>query len=183
MIAAEKLADWVASRHAGQLIKRTGKPYFNHLIAVAEMAKPAVAFGYEIDLCHDLLEDTNTSAEQLNEALVGFGYTLSDANSIVYCVNELTDVFTAAAYPELSKSERKELEAQRLIKMSPAAQTVKYCDLLYNIDWVLKFDQKHAKVYLKKKKLLLGAMTKGDQGLRQHALKVIDSGLKIIADH
>lgn len=177
MIAAAKLAYWVASKHAGQLIKHTGKPYFDHLLAVAEMAAPAVALGYETGLCHDLLEDTNTPEEELIAALISFGYTVTKANSIASYVTELTDVFTRTAYPGLSKLERKSKEAERLIKISAAAQTVKYCDLIYNIDWVLKFDQKHAEVYLIKKKLLLTAMVKGDEGLRQRALHAIDNGL------
>jgi (p)ppGpp synthase/HD superfamily hydrolase len=178
MKVREKLADWVASKHAGQLIKRTGKPYFDHLLAVAEMAAPAVAFGYEIGLCHDLLEDTDTNEQELIAALISFGYTFSNTNIIASCVTELTDVFTRAAYPELSKLERKAREAERLMKISATAQTVKYCDLIYNMDWVLEFDQKHAEVYLIKKKLLLNAMVKGDAGLRQRALHAIDNGLK-----
>lgn len=178
MIVREKLAKWVASKHGEQLIKRTGKPYFDHLLAVAEMAEPAVAYGYEIGLCHDLLEDTNTKEEELVKALIDFGYTVLEANSIAFCVSELTDVFTRTAYPELSKLERKAKEAERLMKISATAQTVKYCDLIYNIDWVLKFDQKHAEEYLVKKKLLLTAMVKGDEGLRQRALHEIDNGLK-----
>ncbi|AMP98131.1 Metal dependent phosphohydrolase [Pedobacter cryoconitis] len=178
MIADEKLADWVASKHAGQLIKRTGKPYFDHLLAVAEMAAPVVALGYETGLCHDLLEDTNTNEEELIAALISFGYTVSNANKIAFNVTELTDVFTKTAYPRLTKLERKAREAERLMKISPIAQTVKYCDLIYNIDWVLKFDQKHAQAYLIKKKLLLTAMVKGDEGLRQLALHAIDNGLK-----
>lgn len=107
MIAAEKLAHWVGGKHSGQLIKCTEKPYFNHLIAVAEMAKPVVALGYEIGLCHDLLEDTDVSEEELHSALISFGYTIIDANLITTCVKELTDVFTAAAFPDWSKAERK----------------------------------------------------------------------------
>lgn len=180
MIAAEKLADWVGVKHSGQLIRRTKKPYVDHLIAVAEMAKSAVAFGYEIGLCHDLLEDTEVSEEELRRALISFDYTIIDADLITTCVKELTDVFTAAAYPDWSKPERKAREAERLVSISPTAQTVKYCDLTDNIDWVLKFDQKHAKKYLMKKKLLIGVMDKGDEGLRQRLMNVINKALDSI---
>lgn len=177
MIAAEKLADWVGVKHGGQLIRRTEKPYFDHLIAVAEMAKLAVAFGYEIGLCHDLLEDTDVSEEELRRVLISIGYTIIDADLITNCVKELTDVFTATAYPDWGKPERKAREAERLVNISATAQTVKYCDLIDNIDWVLKFDQKHAKKYLKKKKLLISMMDKGDEGLRQRLMNVINKGL------
>lgn len=180
MITAEKLADWVRVKYSGQLIRRTEKPYIDHLTAVAEMAKPAVAFGYEIGLCHDLLEDTDVSEEELRGVLISLGYTIIDAGLITNCVKELTDVFTAAAYPDWSKPERKAREAERLISISTTAQTVKYCDLIDNIDWVLKFDQKHAKKYLKKKKLLISMMDKGDEGLRQRLRNVINKGLSSI---
>lgn len=177
MTPEQQLKDWVALRHQGQVIRRTGAPYFDHLIAVAEMTKPVLALGYEIGLCHDVLEDTDTTAAELLTALIGFGYTDAEANLISSCVVELTDVFTAAAYPDLSKKARKELESARLLTISPAAQTVKYSDLIYNIDWVLKYDQKHAEAYLLKKQLLLAGLNKGDEALRQRALNEIHRGL------
>jgi hypothetical protein len=61
--------------------------------------------------------------------------------------------------------------------ISPDAQTVKYCDLIYNIGWVLQYGQKHAEEYLKKKQLLVSGMSKGDTGLRQKALDLISNAL------
>lgn len=174
-----KLYNWVALKHYRQLIRKTGEPYFSHLKAVADMAGPAVFMGYEIGLCHDLLEDTDTTARQLRDALLSFGYKNAAANLITSCVVELTDVFTAAAYPGLSKSDRKKKEAARLITISPAAQTVKYADLIYNIDWVLMYDQKHAERYLNKKQQLLTALDKGERGLHEQALNLVQQGLSI----
>jgi len=171
MTSSELLTDWVALKHAGQLIKRTDEPYFNHLITVATLAKSAAELGYEIGLCHDLLEDTCTTEAELLKALLDFGYSDQQANFITSCVVELTDVFTAAAYPHLSKSKRKKLEAARLLTISPAAQTVKYADLIYNVNWVLKYDLKHVKRYVLKKQLLLAGLNRGDQDLWQQALK------------
>ena len=166
----QQLTEWVKTRHGAQLIRRTKEPYFNHLTAVAEMAAPALTLGYEIGLCHDLLEDTGTTQEELKAALLSFGYPNGDADFITICVVELTDVFTADNYPELSKAERKKGEAARLITMSAAAQTVKYADLIYNLNWVLTYDQKHAHKYRKKKLLLLAELDKGNDELRQHAI-------------
>lgn len=167
------LKDWVALRHEGQIIRRTGEPYFDHLLAVAAMSGTGARCGYEIGLCHDLLEKTTTTEEELPGVLTGFGYKASDADFITFCVVELTDVFTAEHYPSLSKIERKQLEANRLAAVSPAAQTVKYADLIYNIDWVLKYDQKNAVSYLRKKQSLLKEMNLGNQVLRQRALDLI----------
>jgi len=38
-------------------MRLSGKPYITHLVFVSEMAGASVSFGYEIGLCHDLLED------------------------------------------------------------------------------------------------------------------------------
>lgn len=178
MTNAEQLTNWVASKHEGQTIKRTEEPYFNHVAAVAALAKPAVTFGYEIGLCHDLLEDTKTTKAELWATLLKFGYDTREANLITAAVVELTDSYTSENYPDWSKKERKDKESSRLMSISPAAQTVKYGDLIYNVDWVLKYDQKHAKKYLLKKKVLLASMNKGDQGLLQKAVTNIDAALK-----
>ena len=177
MTNAEQLTAWVASKHEGQTIKRTEEPYFSHVAAVAALAKPAVTFGYEIGLCHDLLEDTKTTKAELWATLLKFGYDTREANLITAAVVELTDIYTSDNYPDWSKKERKDKESTRLMSVSPAAQTVKYGDLIYNIDWMLKYDQKHAKKYLLKKKLLLEGMDKGDEELREKALGVIAEGL------
>ncbi|MET1055471.1 MAG: hypothetical protein ABWY16_09195 [Pedobacter sp.] len=172
------LKDWVALKHKGQLIRESGEPYFNHVAAVAAMASGATDFGYEIGLCHDLLEDTYATINELRDALLSFGYSQSAAMLISSCVLELTDVFTKSAYPGLGKSARKKMEAARLLTISPAAQTVKYADLIYNIGWVLKYDKKRAKKYLLKKKRLLNALIEGDKDLHSKALSAVLSGLQ-----
>ena len=173
MSPAEQLLHWVKGKHDGQLIKHTGQPYFDHLLAVAEMAAETAKLGYETGLCHDLLEDTDTTVSELLDTLMRFGYTDAEARHITICVVELTSIFTAGSYPEIDKIHRKEKEAARLVNISPDAQTVKYCDLIYNIEWVLQYDQKHAERYLKKKQLLILGMLKGDKGLRKKALDII----------
>lgn len=177
MTPAEQLTDWVALRHEGQMIRRTEEPYFNHLVAVAELSKSAVALGYEIGLCHDLLEDTDTTSKELLTALLSFGYTDQEAGTITACVVELTDVFTSEAYPLLSKAKRKKRESARLLTITAAAQTVKYADLVYNINWVLKYDQKHAHKYLLKKQVLLTGLNRGNEELRQKAIDLIQQSL------
>lgn len=181
MTAVEQLKHWVEYKHAGQGIRRTKEPYFNHLLAVANLAAPAADLGYEIGLCHDLLEDTDTSAQVLMEALLSFGYTWEEAGHICLCVQELTDVFTRKAFPHLSKKTRKKKEHQRLGTISADAQTVKYADLMYNVGWVLRYDHKHAKRYLRKKLLLIGTLTKGDEQLRQEVLELLNTSIQQIS--
>ncbi|ASU35484.1 hypothetical protein [Mucilaginibacter xinganensis] len=177
MTPAEQLTHWVKKKYEGRLLKSTYKPYFIHLQFVAEQAGKATNLGYEIGLCHDIFEDLAITPGELIATLIGFGYADSEAGHIAACVQELTDFFTAAAYPGLGKKERKEREAARLATISPAAQTVKYCDLIYNIDWVMQYDREHAKKYLKRKQQLVIDMVKGDESLRQKALQLIWNSL------
>jgi (p)ppGpp synthase/HD superfamily hydrolase len=169
MTPADKLTAWIKKQHAGQKIKRTDEPYFNHLAAVAKMSAPFARFGYEIGLCHDLFEKTPVTIADLREALIDFGYDRQAAEEIMRHVLELTDVFTAEAYPQIKKSSRKDKEASRLLNLSPTSQTVKYADLIYNIGWVKQYDK-----YLEKKRLLLTKMANGNPALRNRALKLID---------
>lgn len=177
MTPVERLTEWVALKHEGQIIRRTDLPYFSHLTTVASLAGAVAELGYETGLCHDLLEDTDTTEAELLNTLLSFGYDNVRSHLISGCVVELTDVFTSVAYPDLAKSERKKRESARLATISGLAQTVKYGYLIDNINWVLKYDRKHAKKYLKKKKLLLENLTKGDHNLRQKAFDSIQSGL------
>jgi hypothetical protein len=170
-----KLIRWISRKHRGQVIKGTTEPFFNHLKAVAEMAAPFVRFGYEVGLSHDLLEKTNITAVLFYQALTRFGYLPGEADAIISQVIELTDVFTKAAYPGLKKHERKELEEQRLAAVGPDAQTVKYADLICNIEWVLQYGQKNAASYLYRKRKLLLAMESGDPMLRQKAMNKVKS--------
>ncbi|WP_293305265.1 hypothetical protein [Pedobacter sp. UBA5917] len=176
MIGSEQLANWVAEKHRDQLIKCTHLPYFDHLNKVAQLVKDVVKWGYEIGLCHDLLEDTNTTGTELKEALIRFGYDIDAAEFIVGNVTELTDVFTKTAYPDLSKKQRKNLENKRLQTLGTTAQTVKYADLIDNAAWMMKYDTKHAAKYLKKKAVLLLDLKAGNNQLRQQAMEIIEQG-------
>jgi (p)ppGpp synthase/HD superfamily hydrolase len=173
MTAQDLLARWVRLKHSGQIKKYNGKPYYTHLYNVAKLARQATPFGYEIGLCHDLLEDTATTPNELLAGLLSFGYPPGDANYIANVVVELTDVFTSAAYPSLSREMRKEKEEFRLRTISACAQTIKYADLIDNMKLVIEYDPEHAPRYLEKKRLLLQSMNKGDEALREQALQII----------
>jgi hypothetical protein len=54
----EGLSAWIKQRHKGQLILQTDRPYFDHLVFIAELSGAVMPLGYEIGLCHDLLEET-----------------------------------------------------------------------------------------------------------------------------
>jgi (p)ppGpp synthase/HD superfamily hydrolase len=116
-------ARFAAEKHAGQ--KRKGlarEPYINHLIEVAELI---VAASETLDtnlvmagLLHDTIEDTDTTAEDLEGR---FG---SDVTSLVL---EATDD------KSLPKETRKALQIETAPHKSPRAQTLKLADKISNL--------------------------------------------------
>ncbi|TSJ36376.1 hypothetical protein FO440_23005 [Mucilaginibacter corticis] len=172
----KRLLEWIAIQHAGQLIRRTLSPYASHLKAVAERAS-LIPLGYEIGLCHDLFEKTNVTEKTLQTALLLFEYNSDEIQLITRAVTELSNEFTRIAYPLLEKADRKKREAARFATISSPAQTVKYADLMYNINWMQKHDQPHLRKYLKRKKQLVKSMQGGNAVLRDQLLQLINSCL------
>ena len=58
------------------------------------------------------------------------------------------------------------------------AQTVKYADLIYNIGWVLRYQRKKVKGYLKRKLRLLKQLDKGDTTLQTLAIGTAHLAIK-----
>jgi guanosine-3',5'-bis(diphosphate) 3'-pyrophosphohydrolase len=171
---------FVVLKHHGQIRKYTNEPYVNHLRAVAEMADEKCRFGYEIGLCHDLLEDTDCTKDELLKALIRFIYFRNEAEYIVHCVTELTDIYTPEDFPQLNRAKRKELEAKRLSKITYESQTVKYCDLIDNTESIVKYDEGFAVKYLAEKATILNGMNKGNPVMYAKAKRVLKKALKSI---
>lgn len=149
--------------HHTQKRKYTGEPYINHCIAVAEMADGLCDFGWEIGMCHDLIEDTECGGIELQKALKRFGYSSEDSDFILVCVMELTDMYTPENYPKLNRKERKSLEAKRLHKIRYESQTVKYCDLIDNTKSIVDNDKGFAIKYIAEKREILSGMKDGNK--------------------
>lgn len=104
----DKLIEFVKQWHGEQKRKYTGEPYFNHLLAVAEAAeKTGIKYGFEIGLFHDLLEDTKCVAWDILEFLDSLEYAVDARQYILFGIEDLTDQFTAEAYPYLNRAIRK----------------------------------------------------------------------------
>lgn len=164
----KELLIWVKAQHEGQKRKYTGHPYHTHLEAVAELAtryEKRYPFIYEIAICHDLLEDTDSSFEELRLVLQSIGYAGVDATTVAYAVLDLTDVYTKDRYPNLNRKIRKEKEAQRLGRIDFFIQSVKYADMIDNIKSIVQHDPSFAKVYLEEKKQLIDKMREGNVDL------------------
>lgn len=165
------LQEWVAGKYAGRLIPLSGEPYFHHAHTVGKTAARYLHTGYEIVLCHDLLEDRIATTAELRAVLQALIYNSQEIEEMLGAVHELTDVYTVEAFPDMTKKERRKKEHLRLVAISAPAQTVKYADLIYNIGWVMRYEPKKAKRYLKRKLKLLNLMDQGDMELRKLALQ------------
>src|SRR5258708_4787444 len=120
-------ARFAAEKHAAQ--KRKGaaaEPYVNHLLEVAELIA-ASAPTLDVDLVaagllHDTVEDTATTAEELEQR---FG---ADVAGLVL---EVTDD------KSLPKQMRKTLQVQNASHKSPRAQVIKLADKISNLRSIL----------------------------------------------
>jgi (p)ppGpp synthase/HD superfamily hydrolase len=134
-------------------------------------------------LLHDVLEDTAVTKMQLT----GFLNEVMDqhaAHSTFILVEELTDVYTKSAYPQINRRQRKSMEAGRMADISSDAQTIKYADIIDNLD-VAVHDPDFACVFLREALRLVKNMDKGNVILREEALTKLSEcfnnvGIKIL---
>ncbi len=136
--------------------------------------------GIEIALCHDLLEDTTCTYERLYGFLLANGYSEEEATQVADGVVELTDVFVKENYPEWNRKTRKQKEAERLSRISPLAQSVKYADLIDNNLSIVEHSSSFAKTYLREKVEILDGMRLGNIHLLIEACAVLNEGLKAL---
>ncbi len=169
----EKLKVWITEQHHEQL-RKDGEYYPNHLMRVAEMADKYLKYGYEIGLCHDLIEDTPWTSKQLWEYLESIGYSTQEAELICRAVHDLTEVYTSDSYPWLNRHERKTREAERLHAVTDKdAITVKYCDLIDNLGAAKNLSESFRKNYVEEKAYVIQGLTQGDPELYEEVKKVL----------
>ena len=139
-----RAADFAAQRHQGQRRKgRTKRPYIGHCMEVAlmiaDIAKSDDPTIISAAILHDVIEDTDTTREELSEA---FGERVADF------VSQVTDD------KSLPKDERKKLQVEHAPHLSPAAKLIKLADKISNVreigndppgDWSTKRRRKYLK--------------------------------------
>lgn len=122
---AQRALDFAANKHDGQTRKATGAPYIEHPKSVAEIVKKYKESKYESELvaaslCHDTLEDTETTFVELAN---NFGPMVASL------VNELTnDPKAIEQYGKL------EYHKKKLVALSSYGLVIKLADRLHNIN-------------------------------------------------
>jgi len=162
-----ELFDFVKQQHRNQERKYSGEPYFVHLLRTAEILSNYSLNGGELEiaLCHDILELTTCSKQEFAQTLIGLGYDLFTRSKILKGVYDLTNKYTEAKYPQLSLQERNRLEAERLVDIEPFSQTVKYAEIIDNLDSIMEHDTEFAEYYVNKISLFINEMNEGNKEL------------------
>jgi (p)ppGpp synthase/HD superfamily hydrolase len=160
----DEAREFARLRHAFQIRKYTGEPYFNHCAAVANIVSAVggddamIAAAY----LHDVVEDCDVTIEEIKSK---FG------DDIASLVSDLTDVSKKS---DGNRKVRKEIDRQHTAKASPRAKTIKLADLISNCEDIMDLDPKFGEVYLAEKELLLEVLTEGNQTLYTWAKIVVD---------
>lgn len=178
-----KVGEYVRNKFKDHKRKFTNLEYSTHLFSVAELAHSHdIFFGYEIGLLHDLYEDTDVKPHECIEFLVKTGYNKIDASFISDTVLNLTKYYTDDKWKKYSKQELNELETKRILESNEITQSVKYCDIIDNIQHNIWFDKIYKqydfkyfiKSYLPLKKRQLELMDSGNKKLRKQAMDLMD---------
>tara|TARA_B100000963_G_scaffold240208_1_gene210112 strand:- start:12530 stop:13162 length:633 start_codon:yes stop_codon:yes gene_type:complete len=178
-----KLGQYIQTKFKGINRKFTDIPYVYHLYNVAELAHShEIYFGYEIGLCHDLFEDTDTQPHELIEKMVEIGYDKYDAQFVSNSVMALTKVYKGPQWTHIDKETKLEMETQRILLEDNHVQSIKYCDIIDNIrynipyvkmfknDWKVNEMMNFIRDYLPLKNKQLELMTQGNKVLRELAI-------------
>lgn len=167
---------FAAIAHAGQVRKHDGLPYVTHTIRVMTILHETAAVITEDQLVaavlHDVVEDTPVRIEAIERR---FGA------AVAALVFDLTDQFVDPALG--NRKHRKELERDRLSRISPMAQDIKLADLIDNTASIAVHDPNFARTYLREKELILEVMTKGDRALYDRALASLRWGQGQLVQH
>lgn len=119
---------YFADLHKAQTRKDGVRPYFVHLLDVAERVSQVTDNEDVIiaALGHDSVEDVlGYTNQQVRHA---FGLHVASL------VAQLTDVYVKSAYPDLNRRTRKQLERERYKTFTPEAKWIKLSDIASNLN-------------------------------------------------
>lgn len=175
----QQIRDFADKAHGDQMRKYTPERYIVHPVRVmhtcAEYTRrlPVLAAA----LLHDVLEDTDTGAQEIMEFLTPL-IGSEQARQTLHLVQELTDEYEKEKYPQWNRKKRKEMESRRLGKTSAEAQTIKYADILDNSREIMEHEPGFGIKFSKECLMSLEKMTKGNPELRGRALEAIQTNLR-----
>ncbi len=173
-----KIIEFTDQAHGEQTRKYNSDRYIVHPIRVMETCKQ---YTNRLDILaaavmHDLLEDTSLTKDDILKflhSLMDHGMKVRTVKMIV----DLTDVYIKKDFPHLNRGQRKALELNRLQKISPEAQTIKYADILDNAKEIVQDDSSFARRYLQECRNILNGLKRGNFKLRKVATDLVNGEL------
>jgi len=152
----ERALIFAQKKHNNKFRKYTGEPYISHMYEVAGILscvtnnEICLAAGY----LHDVIEDTNTSADELSNVF---------CSDIAEIVLSLSNLYVG------TRGERHRLYVYQLESASQIAQTVKVADIISNTKSIAKNDAKFSNIYLPECENILNHLDKASIFLKQIA--------------
>ncbi len=145
--------------HRNQRRKYEDLPYIVHCERVARTVAEYTGDANVIAaaMMHDVLEDTDVTAEEMRRA---FGDAITDL------VLEVTDVSRPS---DGKRAVRKEKDKEHLARASAGGATIKVADLIDNCVSIAAHDKGFAPVYLHEADALLEVLKHGDKRLWERA--------------
>ncbi len=178
-VILQKITDFADTAHGQQLRKYSPERYIVHPVRVMETCRE-----YEMELpilaaalLHDVLEDTKVDSHAIRKFLLTV-MSETETEQTLELVTELTDVYVKDAYPQWNRDQRKLKEIERLSKVSPDAQTIKYADILDNTREITIKDPAFAPRFLGECLKILELADKGNRVLRNIAMDTVREGLR-----
>jgi len=153
-----------AEAHLGQVRRYTHEPFVTHPVAVANTVTPfdSEPLVLAAALLHDVVEDTPVTAADLASEM---------PSSVVRMVLSLTNPSTPA---DGERARRKRIEHDHISRAEPRAQTIKYADVLHNVQSIARHDPEFAPTYLAEKVSLIRRLDRGHPLLRRRVWHCIE---------
>ena len=161
----EAAKEFARIAHAKQFRRDGARPYFVHL---EDTARRVAAVTDDEDMImaavlHDISEDQGVTVEELTEF---FGVRVAGL------VDELTDQFEKAKYPDWNRKERKRRERERYGAISDDAALIKLCDIAENLKDRDIDDKRFIIMFTKEKELCLPFLRRENDSRNASAYEV-----------
>lgn len=168
-LVVRRALDIASQAHHGQVRRYTHEPFVSHPIAVAQTVAPfnRDPLVLAAALLHDVVEDTPVTATDL---------ACEMPSSVVRMVLSLTN---QASPTDGDRSPRKRIDHAHVARAESRVQTIKYADVLHNVQSIARHDPSFAATYLREKASLIGRLNRGHPLLRRRVWHCIDT---LIAD-
>ena len=141
-----------------QLRKYSNEPYITHLEEVCRILESAGETDQDVlaaTLLHDVIDDVFPHKPEYGPLQIKelFG------DRVLEMVYDLTNVFTHENFPNINRSDRKDLEAEIISKISDNSLKIKLADMIHNSGDIVKNDPEFASIYLKEIRKILDLLT------------------------